>query len=112
MDWLKPGTHISSVGYAPPEGELPKEIATHHSLFIETRDAFEQPPVGCGELSGLDPASGTELGEMLLGVRPGRKSSAEITVYKAMGIAMEDMVAANLAYERAKQEGVGAYIVL
>ena len=112
MDWVKPGTHISSVGYAPPEGELPKEIAQLHSLFVETRDAFEQPPVGCGELAGLDPDSGTELGEMLLGVRPGRISDTEITVYKAMGIAMEDMVAANLAYERANQEGVGTYIIL
>jgi ornithine cyclodeaminase/alanine dehydrogenase-like protein (mu-crystallin family) len=112
MDWVKPGAHVSSVGYAPPEGELPKEIAQLHSLFVETRDAFEQPPVGCGELAGLDPDSGTELGEMLLGVRPGRISNAEITVYKAMGIAMEDMIAANLAYERANQEGVGTYIVL
>jgi ornithine cyclodeaminase/thiomorpholine-carboxylate dehydrogenase len=112
MDWVKPGTHISSVGYAPPEGELPKEIAKLHSLFVETRAAFEQPPVGCGELAGLDPDSGTELGEMLLGMQPGRISNTEITVYKAMGIAMEDMVAANLAYERANQEGVGTYIVL
>ena len=38
--------------------------------------------------------------------------TSEITVYKAMGIAMEDMVAANLAFERANQGGVGAYIVL
>jgi ornithine cyclodeaminase/thiomorpholine-carboxylate dehydrogenase len=49
---------------------------------------------------------------MLLGIRPGRVSDTEITVYKAMGIAMEDMVAANLAYERAHQEGVGTFIVL
>jgi len=112
MEWVKPGTHICSVGYAPPEGELPKEIAQRHSLFIETRDAFDQPPVGCGELTGLDPDSGTELGEMLLGMRPGRISNSEITVYKAMGIAMEDMIAANLAYERANQENVGTYIVL
>jgi ornithine cyclodeaminase/alanine dehydrogenase-like protein (mu-crystallin family) len=112
IDWLKPGVHISSVGYAPPEGELPRELAQIHSLFIESRDAFEQPPVGCGELAGLDPDSGTELGEVLLGMRPGRQSNSEITVYKAMGIAMEDMIAANLAYQRAIQEGVGTYIVL
>ena len=111
-DWVKPGTHISSVGYAPPEGELPRELAQICSLFVETRDAFEQPPVGCGELADLDPDSGTELGEMLLGIHPGRQSNSEITVYKAMGVAMEDMVAANLAYQRANQEGVGIYIVL
>jgi len=112
LNLLLDGLEKGFEGYAPPEGELPKEMAQLHSLFVETRDAFEQPPVGCGELAGLDPDSGTELGEMLLGVRPGRISDTEITVYKAMGIAMEDMVAANLAYERANQEGVGAYIVL
>ncbi len=45
-------------------------------------------------------------------MRPGRISNTEITVYKTMGIAMEDMVAPNLAFERANQEGVGSYIVL
>ena len=44
---------------------------------------------------------------MALGRRPGRVSETEITVYKAMGIAMEDMVAANLAYRRAMREGGG-----
>ena len=44
---------------------------------------------------------------MLLGRKPGRLSEVEITVYKAMGLAMEDLVAANLAYQRAKREGGG-----
>jgi len=112
MEWVKHGAHISSVGYAPPEGELPKKLAKVHRLFVETRDAFSQPPVGCGELSGLDPDSGTELGEVILGVRSGRISDSEITVYKAMGIAMEDMVTANLAYLKAISENVGTYIIL
>jgi ornithine cyclodeaminase/alanine dehydrogenase-like protein (mu-crystallin family) len=43
-----------------------------------------------------------------LGRKPGRLSDAEITVYKAMGVAMEDMVAANPAYQKAKREGRGA----
>ena len=112
MEWVKQGAHISSVGYAPPEGELPKELAKIHNLFVETRDAFSHPPVGCGELAGLDPDSGTELGEVIIGVRSGRKSDSEITVYKAMGIAMEDMVAANLAYRKAISENVGTNITL
>ena len=44
---------------------------------------------------------------MLLGRKPGRLSEVEITVYKAMGLAMEDMVEANPAYQRAKREGGG-----
>ena len=44
---------------------------------------------------------------MALGRKSGRLTDAEITVYKAMGVAMEDMVAANLAYQKAKREGGG-----
>ena len=43
----------------------------------------------------------------MLGRKPGRVSDTEITVYKAMGVAMEDMVAANIAYQRARQESGG-----
>ena len=57
--------------------------------------------------AGLDASTGTTLGEVLLGWKPGRLSEVEITVYQAMGLAMEDMVAANLAYLRAKREGGG-----
>ena len=49
---------------------------------------------------------------MILGRRPGRQSEAEITVYKAMGIAMEDMVAAHLVYERARREDAGSKVTL
>ena len=110
--WLRPGTHVTSVGYAPPAGELARAIAERHRLFVETRSAFEPPPVGCAELHGLDPERATELGEVLLGRKPGRETVAEITVYKAMGIAMEDLVAANLVYERARRDGVGRVVAL
>lgn len=106
-EWVKPGTHVSSVGYYPPHGELPKDLASKHRLFVETLDAFQPPPVGCGELAGLEASTGTTLGAVALGRKPGRLRDAEITVYKAMGVAMEDMVAANLAYQEAKREGGG-----
>jgi alanine dehydrogenase len=105
--WIKPGTHLSSVGYFPPDGELPRELAARHRLFVETMDAFEATPVGCGELYGIDPARATTLGALAAGHARGRVDAQEITIYKAMGIAMEDMVAANLAYERAKRAGGG-----
>ena len=100
-EWIKPGTHVTSVGYSPPGGELPRELAETQRLFVETLDAFEPPPVGCGELATLGPSAGTTLGEVALGRKPGRLSPTEITVYKAMGNAMEDMVAANLVFQRA-----------
>jgi alanine dehydrogenase len=106
-EWVKRGTHVSSVGYSPPNGELPKELPREHRLFVETLDALQPAPVGCAELAGLDASMATSLGAVALGRKPGRLRDDEITVYKAMGIAMEDMVAANLAYQRAKREGGG-----
>jgi ornithine cyclodeaminase/alanine dehydrogenase-like protein (mu-crystallin family) len=58
--------------------------------------------VGCGELAGLDTGTGTTLGAVALGRKPGRENDTEITDYKAMGNAMEDMVAANLVFQRAR----------
>ena len=112
IDWLAPGMHITSVGYSPPGGELDPKVIEHGRLYVETRMAFEPPPAGCGELAGFDPGIGTELGEVLLGRGLGRQSQDEITVYKAMGHACEDMAAASLVYRRAKQEGVGRTIAL
>jgi alanine dehydrogenase len=111
-DWLAPGMHVTSVGYAPPGGELDPRVIEHSRLFVETRLAFEPPPAGCGELTGLDPNVGTELGEVLLGRGLGRQSNDELTVYKAMGHACEDMAAASLVYHRAKQDGAGRTVVL
>ncbi|MDX8482786.1 ornithine cyclodeaminase family protein [Mesorhizobium sp. VK24D] len=107
-EWVRPGTHVSSVGVAPPGGELPLGLVGGAALFVETSDAFAPTPVGSCELAGIDPETGTELGEMLLGVRPGRVSADQITVYKAMGVAMEDMVAADLAYREAIHRGIGS----
>ena len=111
-EWLIPGAHVTSVGYRPPGGELGGDVIERGHLFVETRRAFEAPPVGCGELARRDPASGTEIGAMLLGRHPARKSGEEITVYKAMGHACEDMAAASLVYQRARHEGAGVSVKL
>ena len=107
-EWVQRGTHVSSVGYHPPEGELPRALPRDHRLFVETRDAFATPPVGCAELSGVEAARGTTLGDVVNDPRKGRTNDSDVTVYKAMGIAMEDMVAANLAYRTVRQSGGGA----
>ncbi|MET2825646.1 ornithine cyclodeaminase family protein [Mesorhizobium shangrilense] len=111
-EWVRPGTHVSSVGVAPPGGELPVELIGKASLFVETKDAFAPTPVGSCELAGIDPETGTELGAMLSGRLSGRVSGDQITVYKAMGIAMEDMVAADLAYREAVRWGIGRAVAL
>src|SRR3954452_13662574 len=112
LDDVAPGTHVTSVGYAPPGGELDPALVRSGRLFVETRGAFAPPPAGCAELDGIDPATATELGEVLLGRAAGRASGDEITVYKAMGHVAEDAAAAELAYRLAVEAGVGTRIEL
>ena len=101
---------MTSVGFAPPGGELDPALAASSRLFVETLQAFSAPPAGCAELAGLDPSLGTELGAVLLGQAPGRGSPDEITVYKAMGHIAEDAAAAELVYRAALSAGVGREI--
>lgn len=115
--WLRPGTHVTSVGYAPPRGELPPQLLRdvkqgNVRLFVETMDAFASPPVGCAELASLSAADAVTLGDLLLARGAGRRDAAEITLYKAMGVAMEDMVAADLVYRRALQQGIGSWATI
>jgi ornithine cyclodeaminase/alanine dehydrogenase-like protein (mu-crystallin family) len=81
-------------------------------VFVETRLAYAPPPAGCAELCGRDADQGTELGEVLMERRPGRESADQVTVYKSMGHAVEDLVAAHLVHERATREGVGTLVAL
>jgi len=105
--WLAPGAHVTSVGYAPPGGELDPALARSGRLLVETRDAFAPPPAGCAELAGLDPSAAAELGEVVAGTRPGRESDDELTVYKSMGSVVEDLAAADLVIRRAEALGAG-----
>jgi len=111
-EWLKEGTHISSVGYRPPGGELPRDVVKDSHVFVESKVAFSPPPVGSAELQGLDVEFGTELGEVLWKLKPGRRNEQETTIYKSMGHAMEDLVAANLVYEKAISQGIGKRVEL
>ena len=109
-EWLKEGVHITSVGYRPPGGELPRDVIEASHLYVESKRAFEPPPAGSAELQGLRSDFGTELGEMLLNQKPGRRTETEMTVYKSMGHAMEDLVAANLVYQKAIEKKLGRQI--
>ena len=107
-EWISPGAQVTSVGYAAPHGELDRALAEAANLFVESRAAaFLPPPAGCMELAGMDPEKATEMGEVLLGKRPGRRSDSEITVYKSMGHAVEDLAAAAVVYREAVARGAG-----
>jgi ornithine cyclodeaminase/alanine dehydrogenase-like protein (mu-crystallin family) len=112
VDWLAPGTHVTSVGASREGPELDRATMTAGLLVVESRVAFEPYPAGAHELEGLDPDSAAELGEILAGTREGRTSPEQITVYKSMGHAVEDAAAAGLVYRQAVEQGVGTEVEL
>jgi len=111
--WFGPGVHVTSVGSSAGGPELDAEtIRSADLLVVEHRDAFKPYPGGAHELQGLDPVVAAELGEVIAGVRPGRTSPEQLTVYKSMGHAVEDAVAADLVYRAARAAGVGVEVRL
>lgn len=110
--WISPGTHVASVGFAPPGSELPIALIETARIIVEAKTAFQPAPVGCAELAGRDASGAVELGEALIGSLPARTTDSEITLYKSMGNAMEDMVVAHLAYTEAKRLGAGQTIAI
>jgi alanine dehydrogenase len=72
---VRPGTHVSSLGYHPPDGELPRAPARSSRLVVETLDAFKPAPVGCAELSQADPARAATLGAVALDPELGRTAA-------------------------------------
>ena len=108
--WLRDGAHVSSVGSGV---EVDAGTVAEASIFVESRAAATQPfPAGSRELAGRDPESVTEVGEVLLGTRPGRTSPGELTLYKSMGHATEDVVTAAIIYQAALRAGVGSSLSL
>lgn len=111
-DWLSAGAHLTSVGgsFGP---EVDPETMRRSRVFVEWRGAAENPPpAGAHELQGRDPRTVDELGDVLAGRRPGRRTDDEITVYKATGNAVEDAVVARMVFDAAVATGAGTVIDL
>jgi ornithine cyclodeaminase len=113
--WLEPGVHVNSVGLNPNGRELDGEVVRRALVVVETRAAaLAPPPSGSNDLrwairDGLigEGHIHAEIGELISGGRPGRTWPDQITLYKSVGVAVQDAVAAHLALEAAEQRGVG-----
>jgi ornithine cyclodeaminase/alanine dehydrogenase-like protein (mu-crystallin family) len=103
-EWLSPGTHVSSVGYNAPGSEVdPAIVVSADVICVEARaSAFAPHPAGAPELAGIDPERTVELGEVIAGTRPGRTNADELTLYKSVGIAVQDLAAASLVLAAAR----------
>ena len=112
-EWVDPGVHVSSVGYNAPGSELDSRLVRAATIVVESRDSSFAPlPGGAPELAGVDPASVAELGELVSGTRRGRATPVEITLYKSVGVAVQDLAAAALVLAAAKARSVGLEIEL
>jgi ornithine cyclodeaminase len=118
--WLEPGVHINSVGLNANGPELDGEAVRRALVVVETRAAALAPlPSGSTDLlwairDGLigEEHIHAEIGELVSGARPGRTSPDQITLYKSVGVAVQDAVAAHLVLEAAEQQGVGRNVPL
>ncbi len=116
--WLAPGVHVNSVGLNPNGPELDGEAVRRALVVVETRGAALAPlPSGSTDLrwairDGLigEEHIHAEIGELISGARPGRTSPDQITLYKSVGVAVQDAVAAHLVLEAAEQQGGGREI--
>jgi alanine dehydrogenase len=113
-EWLSEGVHVNSVGLNPRGREVDEETVRDSLLVVESRDsALAPPPAGAPELVGLDPSDvHAELGELVAGSKPGRTSPDEITLYKSVGVAVQDAAAAALVLAAAQERSVGRQIEL
>jgi ornithine cyclodeaminase/alanine dehydrogenase-like protein (mu-crystallin family) len=101
-EWLSPGVHVNAVG-APRPGwrELDDNVLRQAKLYVESREAASRE-------SGDVIAAGSifaELGEVIGGAKPGRQSAEEITLFKSVGVAVEDIASAELVYREAQAAG-------
>jgi ornithine cyclodeaminase len=109
--WVKPGAHVVSVGACrPTQREMDPELVTRAKLFVDSRTAalVESGDVVLGIQEGRFAASHilAEIGELVAGTA-GRRSDTEVTIFKSLGLAVEDVAAAELAYHRAVERGIG-----
>lgn len=111
--WVKPGAHVISVGACRPnQREMDPALVARARLFVDSRAAalVESGDIVLGMQEGRFGADHVvaELGELLAdGAAAGRRRDAEVTIFKSLGLAVEDVTAADLAYRRAVERNVG-----
>jgi ornithine cyclodeaminase len=114
-DWLAPGTHVNAVGACLPHTrELDTETVAGAALFADSRESVLAES-GDYRLAAAEAGFGpshirAEIGELLADGRLGRMNLQEITIFESLGLAVEDLAAAVVAYRAARERGIGTSI--
>lgn len=116
-EWLTPGTHINAVGSSQPIArELDAQTVIRSRLYVDRRESALReagdllPLLNSGDITADHIVA--ELGDVLIGKAAGRASDAEITLFKSLGLAVEDLAAASYVYAEAVRRGVGTEVAL
>ena len=114
-EWLAPGTHVNAVGSSVPTArELDAATVAAAALFADRRESLFNEGgdyLFATREAGIGPEHvRAELGELLAGTGEGRRSDDELTVFKSLGLAVEDLAAAELCLERAAARGLGTEV--
>ena len=119
-EWLASGAHVTSVGYNTAGREVDGATFRDALLVVESRAAaLAPPPAGSNDIAlaikegaiGPDHVH-AELGEIVNGSRPGRTDARQLTVYKSVGVAVQDAAAAALVLEAARRLGAGRDVAI
>ena len=115
--WVSAGSHVVSVGACrPDQREMAPDLVSQGRIFVDSKAAamVESGDVVLGINEGRFSQSHVlgELGEVVLGRIGGRTSDNEITIFKSLGMAVEDVVSADLVYRRALETGAGTELML
>lgn len=114
-EWISPGAHINAIGtFSPTAREIDTATVAAATLFVDRREsalneagdyllAAKEGAIGPGHIRA-------ELGEVLIKSQPGRTSLDEITIFKSLGLAIEDLAAAAYLYRKAQKENAGAWV--
>lgn len=116
-EWIADGAHICAVGACrPDQREMDTALVSRGRVFVDSRTgALAEAgdiliPIKEGAFAQQHIAG--ELGDVILGNVPGRQSSSDVTIFKSLGMAVEDVAAAHLAYVKAAERGLGRGFVL
>lgn len=113
--WLKTGVHINAVGsHRPDHREIDGATVARAKVVLDSRAAIMAE---CGDIllaikekSISENHIHGEIGEILAGTKTGRSSAGEITLYKSVGIAIQDVASAQLVYRKALERNVGSHV--
>ncbi len=113
--WLEDGTHVNAIGsHAPDVQELDSDTVVRAKMVVDSKEAVLAEagdlivPIKEGRIA--EDHVYAELGELITGAKKGRSSGSEITLFKSVGLALQDAAAAAKTYQMAREKGVGTEV--